>query len=188
MAPVSYTHLDVYKRQAKRCSGNTGDLRKVFDIMRSSIEVVELSNIKNRHSLEGPPAKVTLSHVAKVFSTLQGNFSTKSRISKLNMQQQLVLCSLVHREKIDLFQTQTSLDEAYDYYSKLLSRKDNISPLKRNEYFEICNALETCGVVNIVQGKSTGKTKHVVKLIKANVDKQEFEDEIKKVASLKNYL
>lgn len=173
---------------AKKCSGNTGDLRKVFDILRSSIEVLELDSIKNRHTLNETTAKVTLAHVAKVFSTLHNNFSTKSRISKLNMQQRLVLCSLVHRERSDVFQTQTSLDEAYDYYSKLLNRKDSISPLKRDEFFEICNALETCGVVNIVQGKSSGKTKHIVKFIKANVDKKEFEDEISKLASLKTYL
>ncbi|SCU96953.1 LADA_0H03664g1_1 [Lachancea dasiensis] len=173
---------------AKKCSGNTGDLRKLFDILRSSVEVVELENIKNRRLASGPICKVTLAHVAKVFSTLHNNFSTKSRISKLNMQQRLVLCSLVHREKSDIFQTQASLDESYEYYSRLLHQRDTISPLERNEFFEVCNALETCGVVNIVQGKSSGRTKHIVKFIKANVDKKEFSDEISKLASLKTYL
>ncbi|SCV03329.1 LANO_0G03488g1_1 [Lachancea nothofagi CBS 11611] len=176
------------KFAAKRCSGNTGDLRKLFDILRSSVETVELESMKNRRLAGASVNKVTLAHVAKVFSTLHNNFSTKSRISRLNMQQRLVLCSLVHRERSEIFQTHTSLDDAYEYYTKLLHQKDTISPLERNEFLEICNALETCGVVSIIQGKSSGKTRHVVKFIKANVDEKEFSDEISKLASLKTYL
>ncbi|SCU99525.1 LAME_0G03510g1_1 [Lachancea meyersii CBS 8951] len=178
------------KFAAKKCSGNTGDLRKLFDILRSSVEVVELESFKLKKptNLKCSVAKVTLAHVAKVFSTLHNNFSTKSRICKLNMQQRLVLCSLVHRERSDIFQTQTSLDEAYEYYTRLLRQKDTISPLERSEFLEICNALETCGVVNIVQGKSSGKTRHIVRLIRSNVDKKEFSDEISKMPSLKSYL
>lgn len=173
---------------AKKCSGNTGDLRKLFDVLRSSIEVVELAAIKNRHSSDGHVTKVTLAHVAKVFSTFMNNSSTKSRLSKLNMQQRLVLGSLVHREKFDIFQTQCSMDDAYDYYTKLLDQKNAISPLKRNEFLEICNALETCGVVHLAQGKSFGKTRHLVKFIKSNVDKREFDDEVGKLALLKEIL
>ncbi|SCU95988.1 LAFA_0G03598g1_1 [Lachancea sp. 'fantastica'] len=178
------------KFAAKKCSGNTGDLRKLFDILRSSVEIVELNSFKLRNPTgsKTSAAKVTLAHVAKVFATLHNNFSTKSRITKLNMQQRLVLCSLIHREKSDIFQTQTSLDEAYEYYARLLHQKDTISPLERNEFLEICNALETCGVVNIVQGKSQGKTRHIVRFIRSNVDKKEFTDEISKMQSLKTYL
>ncbi|CEP64407.1 AAA family ATPase CDC6 LALA0_S11e03422g [Lachancea lanzarotensis] len=178
------------KFAAKKCSGNTGDLRKLFDILRSSVEILELESFKLRNpsGLKSDAVKVTLAHVAKVFATLHNNFSTKSRITKLNMQQRLVLCSLVHRERSDIFQTQTSLDDAYEYYARLLHQKDTISPLERKEFLEICNALESCGVVNIAQGKSQGRTRHIVRFIRSNVDKKEFTDEISKMPSLKAYL
>lgn len=190
------------KFAAKKCSGNTGDLRKLFDVLRSSIEIVELEQIKKRMSRAAAAdaaadaaaaadtiaPRVTLAHVAKVFSTHMNSSSTKSRISNLNMQQKMVLCSLVHRERTDIFQSQASLDDAYDYYTKLLSRKNALASLKRNEFLESCNALESCGVVNIAQGRSAGKTKHTVRLIKVNVDEREFQDEVSKTELLKRLL
>lgn len=182
------------KYAAQKCSGNTGDLRKLFDVLRSSIEVVELERIAiKRRGQDGegnnsPPSKVNLQHVAKVFSQFMNNTSTKSRVHKLNMQQRTILCAIVHREKVDIFQTHCSLDEAYDYYVRFLKNKETLTPLKRNEFLEICNALETCGVVNIFQGRSHGKTKHIVKLIKACVDEKELEQEVGKFDILKRII
>ncbi|SCV00856.1 LAMI_0G07756g1_1 [Lachancea mirantina] len=183
------------KFAAKKCSGNTGDLRRLFDVLRSSVELLELDCIKtNRQNSEyddgtvASPPKVTLAHVAKVFSTVMNSTSTKARLARLNMQQRLVLCSLVHREKYDIFETQCSLDDAYSYYAKLLQQRDSISPLQRNEFLEICSALESCGVVTMASGRSSGKTKQVVKLIKSNVDEMEFSSEIGKQTLLKNLI
>lgn len=177
------------KYAAKRCSGNTGDLRKLFDVLRSSVEVVELERIANmKNQKDQPLTKVNLQHVAKVFSQFMNHNSTKSRVHTLNMQQRTILCAIVHREKIDIFQTHCSLDDAYDYYVRFLKDKEPLSPLKRNEFLEICNALETCGVVNIFQGKSHGKTKHTVKLIKSCVDERELEQEVGKFEILKKII
>lgn len=181
------------KFAAKKCSGSAGDLRKLFDILRSSIEVLELEIIAS--SRKNPDLnstdtirKVGLPHVARVFSSFMNSSSTKVRINKLNMQQKIVLCTLVHREKIDIFQPHCSLDDSYDYYARLLRIKDTLTPLKRNEFLESCNALETCGVVNIFQGRSSGKTKHMVKMIKSTIDDQEFDSEIRKIDLLKPFL
>lgn len=180
------------KFAAKKCSGNTGDLRKLFDVLRSSIEIVELqvvaSKLKDRDSNTSSVTKVGLPHVAKVFSQLMNNSSTRSRINKLNMQQRLILCAIVHREKTDIFQTHCSLDDTYDYYVNLLKNKDALTPLKRNEFLETCNALETCGVTTIFLGRSTGKTKHSVRLIKSSIDEKEFEEEMSKVELLRRFL
>lgn len=179
------------KYAAQRCSGNTGDLRKLFDVLRSSVEVVELERIASKRRGQQAAtltSKVSLQHVAKVFGQFMNSTSTKSRVHKLNMQQRTILCAIVHREKIDIFQTHCSLDEAYDYYVKFLKNKETLTPLRRNEFLEICNALETCGVVNIFQGRSHGKTKHVVKLIKACVDEKELEQEVGKFEILKRII
>lgn len=183
------------KFAAKKCSGNTGDLRKLFDVLRSSIEIVELQMVaskinpsKQQIGVTPNITKIGLPHVAKVFAQFMNNSSTRSRINKLNMQQKIVLCAIVHREKTDIFQTHCSLDDTYDYYVNLMKTKDSLSPLKRNEFFEICNALETCGVATIFQGRSQGKTKHLTRLIKSSVDPNEFEDEISKIELLKRFI
>ncbi|QLG71546.1 hypothetical protein HG535_0B05900 [Zygotorulaspora mrakii] len=185
------------KFAAKKCSGNTGDLRKLFDVLRSSIEIVELQMVASKinpskylpcEDSDQNLVQVGLPHVAKVFAQFMNNSSTRSRISKLNMQQKMVLCAIVHREKLDIFQSHCSLDDTYDYYVNLMKKRDSLSPLKRNEFLEICNALETCGVATIFQGKSQGKTRHLTKLIKSSVDTKEFEDEISKIELLKNLI
>ncbi|CCD23080.1 AAA family ATPase CDC6 NDAI_0B00460 [Naumovozyma dairenensis CBS 421] len=180
------------KFAAKKCSGNTGDLRKLFDVLRRSIEIVELQILsdmkKNLNSNNTVLTKVGLPHIAKVFAQFMNSSSTKSRIGKLNMQQRIVLCCLVHRQKIDIFQSHCSLDDAYDYYYQLLKRKDSLIPLKRNEFLEICNALETNGVVTIFRGKTQGRTKHSIKMIKTTVDDKEFDEEINKMDLLKSLL
>lgn len=181
------------KFAAKKCSGNTGDLRKVFDVLKSSIEIVELqviaSKLKDRETNSSSSiTKVGLPHVAKVFAQFMNSSSTKSRVSRLNVQQKLILCAIVHRENTDIFQAHCSLDDTYDYYVNLLKNKDALAPLKRNEFLETCNALETCGVTTIFQGRSRGKTKHVVRMIKSSIDEKEFQDEMKKVDILKSFL
>ncbi|AGO10890.1 AaceriAFR621Cp [[Ashbya] aceris (nom. inval.)] len=174
------------KFAAKKCSSNTGDLRKLFDVLRNSIELAELESLRRKDN--GPPVRVTLTHVSKVFSTYMNSSSTKTRISKLNLQQKIVLCALVHREKSDLFQTQCTIDDAYDYYTKLLSDTIALNPLNRNEFLESCDTLEMYGVASIENGKHGKKAKQLVKLIKSTVDEKEFHDEICKMDLLKKLI
>lgn len=191
------------KFASKKCSGSTGDIRKLFDVLRSSIELVELEVIKQikiKTGIEKNDAtrgvtnsfkliKVGMPHVAKVFSQINNNVSTRSRISRLNMQQRIILCSLVNRESIDVFHNNCSLDTAYDYYKQFLKRRDSVmKPLNRNEFIEIANNLETCGVVTMNHGRATGRTKHVVKMIQTSIDTNEFEEEIRKMDILKRFI
>ncbi|CCK69331.1 AAA family ATPase CDC6 KNAG_0C02200 [Huiozyma naganishii CBS 8797] len=179
------------KFAAKKCSGNTGDVRKVFDVLRSSIEIVELESVKKmkmEQTEQFQPIRVGMPHVAKVFAQITSSASTKSIINKLNLQQKIILCTLVHRENTDVFQSYCSIDDAYDYYCKFVAKRDALKPLKRNEFYEISNALETCGVVTVSQGKVPGKTKQVVKMIKTNIDEKEFEEEVGKMEILKRFL
>lgn len=184
---------------AKKCSGNTGDLRKLLDILRNSVEVMELERItasrrcvtdENDRPLpaENKPMKVGLQHIAKVFTQINNTQSTKSMITKLNMQQRIVLCTLIHRQKIDIFQGHCTIDDAYDYYLKLLRGSENFVALKRNEFLEICNALEMMGVATITTGRISGKRRGMVKLIKGTVDNNEFNQEMSKFDILKELL
>ncbi|KAL3241196.1 AAA family ATPase CDC6 [Nakaseomyces bracarensis] len=184
---------------AKKCSGNTGDLRKLLDILRNSIEVFEMEQLTQSKKIktdendqilepEKRAPKVGLQHVAKVFTKINNINSTRSMITKLNMQQRIVLCSLIHRQKVDIFQAQCTIDEAYDYYIKLLGRSENFVALRRNEFLEICNALEMMGVATIFNGRVSGKRRPISKFIKGTVDQNEFNQEMSKFELLKDLM
>lgn len=182
---------------AKKCSGNTGDLRRLLDVLRHSIEIVELESVasikrKGLKSINNDDSdtikKVGMQHIAKVFTTITNVSSTRARIGKINMQQRILLCVLVQRENTDIFQSSCTLDEAFSYYVKLLHRRNIFKPLNRNEFLEMCNTLETCSLINISNGRSSGKTKHIVKLVKTTVDKTEFTEEMNKTEILKNFI
>ncbi|GMM54951.1 AAA family ATPase [Maudiozyma humilis] len=178
---------------AKKCAGYTGDLRRLLDVLRHSIEIVELEQrlLKRRGNVDSENSKpviVGMQHIARVFQTITNAASTRSRISKLNIQQRVLLCCLVQREKTDVFGSSCTLDEAFTYYVKRLSSSDVFKPLNRNEFTEICNTLETCGLVTLTMGRTTGKTKQLVKMVKTTVDENEFNNEISKTDILKNLL
>lgn len=184
---------------AKKCSGNTGDLRKLLDILRNSIELFEMEQLTQAKKFrtdendqivvpDRTTPKVGLQHVAKVFTQINNINSTRSMIMKLNMQQRIVLCSLIHRQRVDIFQGQCTIDEAYDYYVKLLGRNENFVALKRNEFLEICNALEMMGVANIFNGRISGKRRPISRFIKATVDQNEFNQEMSRFELLKDLM
>lgn len=176
---------------AKKCATTTGDLRRLFDILRSAIEIVELqllAKIKKEKLTEFQIVKVGLPHVAKVFTQFLNSNSTKNKIYKLNMQQRIMLCALKHRENFDIFQSECSMDDGYDYYVKFLRDRDSLNPLKRTEFFEMANTLESCGVVTVTHGRASGKTKQQIRLIKTCIDQKEFEEEISKYDMLKKFI
>ena len=175
---------------AKKCAGYTGDLRRLLDVLRHSIEIVELEQRLKKRSGENTnaPSIVGMQHIARVFQTITNAASTRSRIAKLNIQQRVLLCCLVQREKTDVFGSSCTLDEAFVYYAKRLNSSDVFKPLNRNEFIEVCNTLDTCGLVAVTVGRSTGRTKQIVKMIKTTVDDNEFTNEISKTDILKNLL
>jgi cell division control protein 6 len=195
------------KFAAKKCAGNTGDLRKLFDVLRGSIEIYELEKrfllSPTRGSLNSaqvpltpttspvkksypePQGKIGLNYIAKVFSKFVNNNSTRTRIAKLNIQQKLILCTIIQSLKLN---SDATIDESFDHYIKAITKTDTLAPLQRNEFLEICTILETCGLVSIKKTKCKGKTKRFVDKIDVDLDMREFYDEMTKISILKPFL
>lgn len=172
---------------ANKCSGATGDLRKLFDLLRSSVEVMELEGMKAKTS-DIEKKKVNIAHVAKAITKYMNSSSSKTRINKLNIQQKIILCSLVHKEKFDIEQSICSIDNAYDYYVKLLNKTGVINPLTRNEFLESCNALQMFGVANIENSKTKRIYPAMFKTIKSSIVEAELQEEISKIDLLRRLL
>lgn len=170
-----------------KCSGSTGDLRRLFDLLRSSVQLLELESLKgNSDKTRG--RKVTITHVAKAVSKYMNSATTKTRIAPLNIQQKIILCSLVHRERFDLNKCLCTVEEAYDYYVKLLKRTDVMKPLSKAEFFESCYSLQSSGVALIEFTKKKLLPSGAAKTIKSTVIGTELQEEISKIDLLKRLL
>lgn len=188
----SHGSLEVFQPMAitfaaKKCAGNTGDLRKLVDLLRASVEVLETESLKKDPNVIG--ARVTIAHVAKVVSTYMNHPSRKTKLTRLNVQQKVVLCCIVNKEKYDLFRGKNTIDEVYDYYTKLLQKSGVMNPLGRSEFYESCNALQTFGVVSIEKKRTKrNRETELTNIIKSLVDDNEFIEEIGKLELLKRLL
>lgn len=96
---------------AKKTASNTGDLRKVFEILYKSIELVETAtkkqylanpekSIQDFHALDISKApKVSLTHVAKICANSLNGVSSLNRLKQVNLHQCLVLICLAKLEQ-----------------------------------------------------------------------------------------
>lgn len=98
---------------AKKTASNTGDLRKVFDMLYKAIETVETATKKKYMSDNGVNSlsdyykltfqnapKVNISTIAKICSSSLNGISSASRLKQTNLYQCSVLISLAKLEQI----------------------------------------------------------------------------------------
>lgn len=176
----------------KKCSSNSGDLRKLFDVIRQSIEVLQLDLIKQKKTTTTTNEtqllpQIKINHIAKVFTKLNNISNSNFKIAKLNMQQKLVLCSIINRETTDLFHESCNIDDSYEYYFELL-RKREISPLLKSEYLEVLESLNTHGVIGLGNTKKFSSRSPRERLVKSNVERKELENEVQKIDILRSLL
>ncbi|KAH3899745.1 uncharacterized protein SCODWIG_02171 [Saccharomycodes ludwigii] len=189
---------------SRKISSTTGDLRKVFDILRKSIEMLELTYRQKMSNTTDntneTPLKLTIAHVSKVCNTYFNSHTTKERMKNLNIQQKIALCCLIKQEcgniphdKLSYSNPELyySMDSCYDYYYYTLTVAipDIMTPCNRNEYKDLIYALETFGLCHITMVKASPKHKNqVLKKLSSNIDRGQFEMEISKVNLLKKFL
>ncbi|KAK6197322.1 cell cycle control protein [Scheffersomyces amazonensis] len=137
----------------KKSASISGDLRKSFDICYKSIELVEQSIIKageldiNNLTINNCP-KVLISHIAKVCSSSFGD-NSNTKVINLNLLQKAVLCCLFNYQIENLTCNELHVNQFYDYYVKhSLQNVDKlIGMLKKGEFLDVINALESSSVI-----------------------------------------
>ncbi|GMM30372.1 AAA family ATPase [Martiniozyma asiatica (nom. inval.)] len=166
---------------AKKSAVNTGDLRRAFDIMHTSLDMFERTVLEKQtvHELQAIPMeklpKVMISQVAKVCSQAF-NTDYQKKLKTLNFQQKILLAFLFKyeekcREESFLISIKKSrgrsssksledrsINSFFEYYSKQLKFFDKVvSTLKRGEFLEVLTSLENQSVVTISSVNSTKK-------------------------------
>lgn len=180
----------------KKIAGQTGDVRKAFALVKKSIDQVEsetiakqgtaaqtqgpLSELANstcqvlspvtKRSLVGLTTvnapRATIAHVVKAAANAFNN-GTTTRLNGLNLQQKVVLCSLVSKEtkrqKRDPYTTPTksayrapTVRELYFAYRELCKRDDGLlQALHESEFRDVIASLETLGLVHESRSRSS---------------------------------
>ncbi|KAH3678209.1 hypothetical protein WICMUC_001638 [Wickerhamomyces mucosus] len=136
---------------SKKLASNTGDLRKAFDIIKNSIELVELE-MKSKLSIEDylnlnlqTAPKVKINHIAKICSKIF-NTNNFQRLKTLNLQQKFLICLLIKFEEKLIG---NSINDFYQYYIKYEKIDKLIGILKKNEFLEVLTSLESFGIIRL---------------------------------------
>ena len=110
--------------------------------------------------------RATIAHVAKIAASIFNN-GTISRLSGLNLQQKVVLCSLVASEnrqhRRDPYKTPSksmskvpTIRGLFEKYAGLCKRDEGLlQPLKNTEFRDVVASLETLGLVYEASGRTS---------------------------------
>lgn len=144
-------HPAALKLCSKKCASNSGDLRRAFDIIKNSFELLELE-LKAKdtpmedYKMETAPT-VKINHIAKVFSRVNVTAASQisSNSSNLTIQQKFILALLVRAESV------LTLNDLYNQYTTTLDNPDFklLGMLKKHEFLEVLTTLESINLVKV---------------------------------------
>lgn len=189
LAPPGAPDVPLFQKSAiqlcaKKASSNTGDLRKSFDIVRNSIELLERDLLRTHskqdllayHHADAP--RVKISHVAKICSSV---FDNKQGLvlKNLNIQQKLIVCNLMKLHATQPRELNTN--DLFEFYTT--NRIDKlIGQLKKCEFLEILTTLESLGIIKLHHAKD-GTTK-----VSSNITSKDLHIAVQDIQLLSNFL
>eukprot|EP00794_Sanderia_malayensis_P017515 gene17515-19265_t len=155
---------------ARKVAAVAGDMRKALDIMRRSVEIVEIETKKqqilkvvtNSPQKEERPSpsiskkKVTLTHVAKVVSEVYGTGLTAGKGSckeSLPLQQKVLICTLLLLLKKEKAK-QITLAKLHRVYC-LICKERQLASIHQEEFVSLCQLVESRGIISMKLGKDT---------------------------------
>lgn len=168
----------------KKIASTTGDLRKCFDVLYKSIELLEQElKSKNhqelfRYDLMTAP-KVSIAHIAKICNLDYGN----NILIKLTYIQRIVMVYLLRFENDSSITCEPIVNSFYEYYRSVELSSNNLTKVNRSEFLEIITNLESLSIVKLSDNKNIG-----LKYIQSNVNYQDFKKSISSINQLKYLL
>lgn len=168
----------------KKIASTTGDLRKCFDVLYKSIELLEQeSKTKNpqelsRYNLITAP-KVSISHIAKICNLDYGN----DILNKLTYIQRIIMVYLIKFENDPNVTSDITVNTFYEYYKNVEISTNNLTRVNRSEFLEIITNLESLSIIRLSDNKNIG-----IKHIQNNVNYQDFKKSVSSINQLKYLL
>ncbi|KAJ2559087.1 AAA ATPase [Coemansia sp. RSA 1933] len=162
---------------ARKVAATSGDLRKALDVCRQAMESAETESKRKAKSVDKEnvsttaaapgatpaPLKVSIMHIAKVLTSLNGS-PIAQKLEALNFQQKLVLCAHASLARADApTPTKRPADSGsvigvaslYAEYVSVCGRLSMLAPVTRTEFLDLVAMMEAQGVVAVEASKAS---------------------------------
>lgn len=182
---VPFFHPTAIELCSRKVASSTGDIRKAFDLVKKTIELLEtelyINNTKkplseiSPNKLLSPPdtnkypifnekkieelPRATVEHVLRVSNTVFGN-SIIQQLKNLTLQQKAILCALSVCKKES--PNDILIRKLFNTYTYLCRRDKLLHPLNSSEFTDVIGTLEISTVVNIVNTTLSSKTNDIM--------------------------
>lgn len=181
---IPFLHPSAIELCSRKVASSTGDIRKAFDLVKRTIELLEmelyvdekkpLSEISPNKLLSPPNTnkyptfnennfqdipRATIEHIIRASNTVFGN-SIIQRLKDFTLQQKAVLCALSVCKRENL--NGILIGKLFETYTYLCRRDKLLHPLNSSEFADIIYTLETSAVVNIINTTVSSKTNDIM--------------------------
>ncbi|EMR10941.1 hypothetical protein PNEG_01086 [Pneumocystis murina B123] len=181
---IPFLHPSAIELCSRKVASSTGDVRKAFDLVKKTIELLEMESYINKkeplseispNKLLSPPntdkyptfnennfqdiPRATIEHIIRVSNTVFGN-SVIQRLKDFTLQQKAVLCALSVCKRENL--NGILIGKLFDTYTYLCRRDKLLHPLNLSEFTDIIGTLEVSAAVNIINTTISSKTNDIM--------------------------
>ncbi|KTW30127.1 hypothetical protein T552_00605 [Pneumocystis carinii B80] len=181
---IPFLHPSAIELCSRKVASSTGDLRKAFDLVKKTIEFLEMESCINKkkplseispNKLLSPPntnkyptfnennlqdvPRATIEHIIRVSNMVFRN-SIIQQFKDFTLQQKAVLCALSVCKKENL--NGILIGKLFDTYTYLCRRDKLLHPLNSLEFADIISTLETSSAVNIINTTNSLKTNDIM--------------------------
>uniref|UniRef100_A0A8C8M3V4 Cell division control protein n=1 Tax=Oncorhynchus tshawytscha TaxID=74940 RepID=A0A8C8M3V4_ONCTS len=151
---------------ARKVSAVSGDARKVLDICRRAVELVESDDRKA--AAETAVSRVSVPQVARVLSEVYGDRMSSSEGESFPIQQKLLVCCLLLLTRNGK-NKEIPLGKLHEVYSRLCAKR-RVGGVGQGECLSLCSLLESRGIFALKKAKEARLTKVSLKIEERDVE------------------
>ncbi|KAM9490986.1 cell division control protein 6 homolog [Salvelinus alpinus] len=151
---------------ARKVSAVSGDARKVLDICRRAVELVESDDRKK--AAETTESRVSVPQVARVLSEVYGDRMSSSEGESFPLQQKLLVCCLLLLTRNGK-NKEFPLGKLHEVYSRICAKRQ-VGSVGQGECLSLCSLLESRGIFALKKAKEARLTKVSLKIEERDVE------------------
>lgn len=157
---------------ATKVASANGDIRKVLDICRRAIDLIEQQFKLNNKDKTGPLKPVGIPLMMRVFNDINPMNTAKFDKNSMPLTQKVLLCTLLLCNK-ETKMKEVTLSKLYDRFNKICETKME----SESEFLNLCTLVQDTGLVDVKKAKEVRNYKVSLKLDETEL-RERLEDEI----------
>jgi len=156
---------------ATKVAALNGDIRKVLDICRRAVDLIEQQFKQDNKDQIGPLKSVGIPLMMKVFNDINPMTSSKFDRSSMPLTQKVLLCTLLLCNK-ETRVKDVILSKLYDRFNKICDTKIE----SESEFLHLCGLVQDNGLIDVKKAKEVRNYKISLKIDESEL-REKLEDE-----------